>query len=119
MEINTRCAGAENSAKNPKIKNILEKFAFYISIFGLFGIFIISLEASLDPGFKDIWEKIKSVREIWLLLGAGGSLSLAHVVMLRTLKQKGYVNLLWLALPVLMMTALEFLFQFQEWRNFP
>lgn len=54
---------------------------------------------------------IKSMQTFCYILGFFSSTSMAYFMMIRTLKIKGYANLLWLALPVIALTGVDLLFR--------
>lgn len=78
---------------NTRIKSI--KFLiliFWIAAYGGFAL-----------GFLDFWNNFIPWKKLLFLLGWIVSIILGSLVAHRTLKNKGYINLLWVALPIPMM----------------
>ena len=72
----------------------LKKLCFIIIIF------LISAYGGIELGVMEFWQELQFCRKIWIFLFGCGSFLLGWQMIMRTLKNEGRVNLLWLALPV-------------------
>lgn len=81
-------------------------------------ILLISVYLGIELGLSNEWGEIKSFRKLWLLMGAVISSFGMILITLRTYEKKDYVNLLWLALPVLTLMSIEEFFKHPPFRVF-
>src|SRR5262245_33220005 len=72
----------------------------------------LAIYGGMGLGSLDIWEDAAVLRKFCLSVGAILSVSLGGLISWGTLKKKGYVNLLWFALPVPILTGIDLVFRF-------
>lgn len=87
--------------------NVLLKLSSVITL-GL----LVSIYCELELGRMNICEDLKFLWSLLLLLVCAYSFTLCSLIILSTLQHKGYPNLLWFALPVLVLCSIEGLFRF-------
>jgi len=109
MKTEIRRAAAKNSAKNEDTP-----YGTHLSVLAL--IVSISAYGGIELGRMEFWEDLKWLRPLCHLLGITSSFMLAYLMPLRTLKLKKRLNLLWLGLPVVVMTVIESLWRSPSWR---
>ncbi len=73
---------------------------------------LISVYVGVELRSLDVWGDAAALRKFSLLVGAIVSVLLGGLMPWVTLKKKGYVNLLWVALPVPILTGIDLLFRF-------
>jgi hypothetical protein len=81
-----------------------------------FGIVLISATGGIHLGQEAFWGLLKPFLRLWFVLSFIISAWFMWKMLLRTVEKKGYVNLLWLGLPVPSLVTVDLFFRFPWFR---